>query len=223
MVEGPVTQPGVAPMSGARRRLVDELRRKGIADPAVLAVIEQTPRHVFVPSGVAHRAYEDSALPIGSAQTISQPYVHARSLELLRLTGRGRVLEIGTGSGYQTALLARLADRVYSVERVEALYERAAEALRIAGVTNVSLTCADGTDGWQENAPYVAIVVGAGSPDVPRPLVDQLADGGRLIVPVGDRDEQRLVLVERAGTRLTRTDFDLVRFVPLVGAHGWDP
>lgn len=222
MVEGPVTQPGVAPMSGARRRLVDELRRKGIADPAVLAAIGQTPRHAFVPSGVAHRAYEDSALPIGSAQTISQPYVHARSLELLRLTGRGRVLEIGTGSGYQTALLARLADRVYSVERVEALYERAAEALRIAGITNVSLTCADGTDGWQENAPYVAIVVGAGSPDVPRPLVDQLADGGRLIVPVGGRDEQRLVLVERAGTRLTRTDFDLVRFVPLVGAHGWD-
>jgi protein-L-isoaspartate(D-aspartate) O-methyltransferase len=223
MVEGPVAPAGIAPMSGARRRLVDDLRRKGIADAAVLDAIAQTPRHAFVPTGLAHRAYEDSALPIGSGQTISQPFVHARSLELLQASGRGRALEVGTGSGYQTALLARLATHVYSIERVPELHERAGGSLRAVGVTNVSLACADGTDGWPEHAPYDAIVVGAGSPDVPQPLAGQLAEGGRLVVPVGGRDEQRLVLIERRGNRFVRSEFDLVRFVPLVGAHGWEP
>ncbi len=221
MVEGPVA-PADRPLTGARRRLVEELRRKGIRDAAVLAAIEATPRHCFVPTGVAHRAYEDAAIPIGSGQTISQPYVHARSLELLHLADGDRVLEIGTGSGYQTALLARLAGHVYSVERVRELHERAAGVLTSLGVANVTLTCADGTDGWPEHAPYDAIVVGAGAPDVPRPLVDQLAEGGRLVVPVGDREEQRLVLLERRGGKLLRTDYDPVRFVPLLGAHGWD-
>ncbi|HVZ48022.1 MAG TPA: protein-L-isoaspartate(D-aspartate) O-methyltransferase [Gemmatimonadaceae bacterium] len=210
-------------MSGARRRLVDDLRGKGIADTAVLGAIAQTPRHAFVPSGVAHRAYEDSALPIGSGQTISQPFIHARSLELLQAAGRDRVLEVGTGSGYQTALLARLAGHVYSVERVPELHERAAASLRAVGVTNVSLACADGTEGWPAHAPYDGIIVGAGSPEVPLPLAGQLAQGGRLVVPVGGRDEQRLVLIERQGNQLLRSEFDLVRFVPLVGAHGWEP
>lgn len=223
MVDGPVGS-AIAPLTGARRRLVDELRTKGITDAAVLRAIEQTPRHVFVPSGVRHRAYEDAALPIGSGQTISQPFVHARSLELLRLTGTERVLEVGTGSGYQTALLSRMAREVYSIERVEALFANANEALRTArtaGVSNVHLVCGDGTAGWPDHAPYDAIVVGAGSPQVPRPLLDQLADGGRLLVPTGNRDEQRLVLVERNGTRFIERRFDPVRFVPLLGEHGW--
>lgn len=220
MVDSPVTS-AAAPMTGARRRLVDELRTKGIADAAVLRAFELTPRHAFVPSGVSHRAYEDAALPIGSGQTISQPFVHARSLELLRLGGTERVLEVGTGSGYQTALLAQLAHEVFSIERVEALFAKAGEALRVAGVTNVQLICGDGTSGWPEHAPYDAIVVGAGSPEVPRPLLDQLADGGRLLVPTGNRDEQRLVLVERKGTRFIERRFDPVRFVPLLGEHGW--
>lgn len=220
MVEGPVAPAG-RPLSGARRRLVEELRHKGIADGAVLAAIEATPRHLFLPTGVAHRAYEDAAIPIGSGQTISQPFVHARSLELLRLTGDERVLEVGTGSGYQTALLARLARQVFSVERVPELHERAAGVLQSLGVENATLACADGTDGWPGHAPYDAIVVGAGAPDVPRPLAEQLAEGGRLVVPVGNRDEQRLALIERRGGRLSRTDYDPVRFVPLLGTHGW--
>ena len=220
MVDGSVGS-AIAPLSGARRRLVDELRTKGITDAAVLRAIELTPRHLFVPTGVRHRAYEDAALPIGSGQTISQPFVHARSLELLRLTGTERVLEIGTGSGYQTALLAKLAREVCSVERVRVLSEQAGTALALAGVSNVRLSVADGTDGWAQYAPFEAIVVGAGSPDVPQPLTDQMADGGRLLVPVGDRSTQRLVLVERRGSRISRQNFDPVRFVPLVGEHGW--
>jgi protein-L-isoaspartate(D-aspartate) O-methyltransferase len=208
-------------MSGARRRLAEELRGKGITDAAVLKAIEQTPRHLFVPSGVRHRAYEDAPLPIGNGQTISQPYVHARSLQLLELTGAERVLEVGSGSGYQTVLLSHLAREVFSVERIDALARSAAEAVHAAGVLNVRIECRDGTAGWPEHAPYDAIVVGAGSPDVPKPLLDQLSEGGRLLTPVGDREQQRLVLVRRTGGRFVRQEFDPVRFVPLLGAHGW--
>ncbi len=220
MVDGPVGAT-LAPMTGARRRLVDELRGKGIVDPGVLAAIERIPRHAFVPSGVGHRAYDDAALPIGNGQTISQPYVHARSLELLRLAGNERVLEVGTGSGYQTALLSVLVRQVFSIERLAPLLEAAKESLRVAGVSNVTLMVGDGTSGWPEHQPFDAIVVSAGSPDVPKPLVDQLADGGRLLVPVGDRDAQRLMLIERKGSRIIERAFDPVRFVPLLGAHGW--
>jgi protein-L-isoaspartate(D-aspartate) O-methyltransferase len=220
MVESPVAS-GAAPLTGARRRLVAELRAKGIADAAVLAAIEATPRHLFVPTGVRHRAYEDAPLPIGSAQTISQPFVHARSLELLAIQPGSRVLEVGTGSGYQTALLSRLAAAVYSVERIAALLAQAQQALRAAGAGNVYFVCSDGTAGWPEHAPYQAIVVSAGAPEVPQPLVDQLADGGRLLTPVGDMEQQHLVLVTRRGTRTTRAVYDPVRFVPLVGDHGW--
>jgi len=220
MVDEPVAA-AVSPLSGARRRLVDELRTKGIGDPAVLAAVGSVPRHAFVPSGVRHRAYEDAALPIGSGQTISQPFVHARSLELLRLAGHERVLEVGTGSGYQTALLSRIAAAVYSVERVEALLDLARVALQVAGVSNVHLSVADGTAGWPDHAPYDAIVVSAGSPEIPQPLLAQLADGGRLLVPIGDRKAQHLVLVERKGTRYVDQAFNSVRFVPLLGEHGW--
>ena len=208
---------------GARRRLVETLQAGGIRDLAVLRAVDLTPRHMFVPTGVRHRAYEDSALPIGSGQTISQPSVHARYLELLRLTGVERVLEVGTGTGYQTALLSHLAAQVFSIERVPALYERARDILRQLDVRNVSMLMGDGTIGWREYAPYDAILVSAGAPDVPAPLVEQLADGGTLLIPLGTKDEQVLVSVERRGTEVVRRDIAPVRFVPLLGTHGWQP
>lgn len=206
---------------GARRRLVETLQANGIRDLAVLRAIDLTPRHLFVPTGVRHRAYEDSALPIGNGQTISQPSVHARYLELLRLTGSERVLEVGTGTGYQTALLSHLAAQVFSIERVPALYERARDILRQLDVRNVSMLLGDGSIGWREYAPYHAILVSAGAPEVPAPLLEQLADGGTLLVPLGSRDEQVLVSIERHGTEVVRRDIAPVRFVPLLGTHGW--
>jgi protein-L-isoaspartate(D-aspartate) O-methyltransferase len=206
---------------GARTRLLDELRLKGVRDLAVLRAFDLTPRHLFVPTAVQHRAYEDTPLPIGKSQTISQPSVHARYLELLAFKGSEKVLEVGTGSGYQTILLAHLAERVFSVERIAPLLDRAREVIRECGVSNVSLMLGDGTYGWKAFAPYDAILVSAASPDVPQPLVDQLADGGRMLVPVGGRDEQRLVLITRNGASLARKELDPVRFVPLLGDHGW--
>lgn len=208
--------------TGARRRLIDELRAKGISDLPVLRALDLTPRHQFVPTGVRHRAYEDAALPIGSGQTISQPYVHAMYLQTLQLQGAEKVLEIGTGSGYQTALLAHLCRHVYSVERIRPLLETARDAITACGVTNVSLLCGDGTFGWPEFAPYDAILVGAGAPEVPMPLVAQLAVGGRLIVPVGGRDDQRLVEITRTESGFDRRELSEVRFVPLIGKHGWE-
>ena len=206
---------------GARRRLVETLQAGGIRDLAVLRAIDLTPRHLFVPTGVRHRAYEDSALPIGNGQTISQPSVHARYLELLHLTGKERVLEVGTGTGYQTALLSHLAAQVFSIERVPTLYEQAREILRQLDVRNVSMLLGDGTIGWREYAPYDAILVSAGAPDVPAPLVDQLAEGGTLLIPLGTRDEQVLVSLQRRDGEIVRRDITPVRFVPLLGTHGW--
>jgi len=206
---------------GARRRLVETLQSNGIRDLSVLRAVDMTPRHLFVPTGVRHRAYEDSALPIGNGQTISQPSVHARYLELLRLTGKERVLEVGTGTGYQTALLSHLAAQVFSIERVAPLYEKARDILRQLDVRNVSMLLGDGTIGWREYAPYDAILVSAGAPDVPTPLLDQLAEGGTLLIPLGGKDEQLLVSFERRDGAVTRRDIAPVRFVPLLGTHGW--
>jgi protein-L-isoaspartate(D-aspartate) O-methyltransferase len=206
---------------GARERLVDTLREKGIRDLAVLRAVEMTPRHAFVPTGLRHRAYEDAPLPIGNGQTISQPWVHARYLELLHLTGKERVLEIGTGSGYQTVLLSHLAAQVFSIERIPALFHAAREAIERAGARNVSLLLGDGTVGWREYAPYDGILVGAGAPSVPQPLLDQLGEGGRLLIPIGDRETQKLVMAERKNGETQIHDIAPVRFVPLVGSHGW--
>jgi protein-L-isoaspartate(D-aspartate) O-methyltransferase len=207
--------------AGARGRLVEELRGKGVRDLAVLRAVDLTPRHLFVPDAVRHRAYEDTPLPIGIGQTISQPWVHARYLEALALKGNEKVLEVGTGSGYQTVLLAHLAGQVFSVERLAPLLESAREAVRACGVSNVSLMLGDGTYGWKAYAPYDAILVSAASPDAPQPLLDQLAQGGRLLVPIGGRDEQRLMLITRHGTEFEREYLAPVRFVPLVGDYGW--
>ncbi len=206
---------------GARRRLVEALQDRGIRDLGVLRAIDEVPRHLFVPETVRHRSYEDVALPLGGGQTISQPYVHARAIEALGLTGRERVLEIGTGSGYQTALLGRLAAQVFSVERSAALLDRSRPVLQEVGVRNASLLAGDGTLGWREFAPFDAIVVSAGAPDVPPSLAAQLAEGGRLLIPVGSREEQQLTLFVKREGGLHPTPLTAVRFVPLLGAEGW--
>jgi protein-L-isoaspartate(D-aspartate) O-methyltransferase len=207
---------------GARRRLVETLRERGITDLAVLRAFDMTPRHFFVPTGVVHRAYEDTPLPIGSGQTISQPSIHAKYLELLRLTGREKVLEIGTGSGYQTVLLSHLVEQVFSIERIPVLMNNARQLIQKLGAKNVNLLLGDGTVGWRDYAPYDAILVSAASPSVPQPLVDQLAEGGRLLIPVGGKEEQVLWLYTRRGGQVEAKQIAPVRFVPLLGAHGWE-
>jgi protein-L-isoaspartate(D-aspartate) O-methyltransferase len=207
--------------AGYRAVLVDSLREKGIRDLRVLHAIATVPRHRFVPESLRHRAYEDCPLPIGAGQTISQPYVQARSLELLRLTGEDRVLEVGAGSGYQTALLAILASMVLAVERVPALAHAAREALESLGVNNASVAIGDGTLGWRPFAPYDAILVAAASPTVPGPLIEQLTPEGRLVIPLGDRESQVLTLVERLGGQIRSTTVSDVRFVPLLGEFGF--
>lgn len=215
-------KPSADTFGGYRMRLVETLRQRGIRDLAVLRAFAETPRHLFVPDAVRHRAYDDAALPIGAGQTISQPLTQARYLEALRIGPRERVLEIGTGSGYQTALLACLADQVFSVERVQALAARAQQALRQAGVGNVSLLVGDGTLGWSAYAPYHAIVVAAGGPEIPPPLLDQLAPGGRMLIPVGREGAQTLLLIERTASGLQQRALGRASFVPLIGEHGLD-
>ncbi len=217
MVARPVDQE----FRGARRRLVETIRSRGINDLAVLRAFEMTPRHLFVPTGIWHRAYEDQPLPIGSGQTISQPSIHAKYLELLRLKGTEKVLEVGTGSGYQTVLLAHLVAQVFSIERIAPLLEQAQQNIQRAGVKNVSLLLGDGTIGWRQYAPFNAILVSAASPKVPEPLVEQLADGGKLLIPLGSMDEQELVMFTKKGAELVREAILPVRFVPLLGMHGW--
>lgn len=216
-----VDMSGSGEFRGARQRLVEAIRSRGISDLAVLHAFEMTPRHLFVPTGLRHRAYEDAPLPIGSGQTISQPSIHAKYLELLRLKGDEKVLEIGTGSGYQTVLLAHLAAQVFSIERIAPVLEIGRANIQRVGVHNVSLMLGDGTVGWRAHAPYDAILVSAASPKVPQPLVEQLANGGRLVIPLGGLDEQELVVFTRQGAELVRESVLPVRFVPLLGTHGW--
>lgn len=209
--------------SGASRaRLVEAVRQRGVRDPAVLGAVGEVPRHLFVPQALLARAYDDAALPIGHGQNISQPSTQARCIEALRLTGSDRVLEIGTGSGYQTALLARLAGQVFSVERVPQLAEQARAAILAAGIANVSLLIGDGTLGWRDYAPYDAIVVAAASPTIPQPLLDQLAPRGRMLLPLGERDNQVLTLVRLADGHAVSTPLAGARFVPLLGTFGFD-
>lgn len=202
----------------ARRRLVDRLRDRGIADERVLAVILDTPRHLFIDEALASRAYEDTALPIGFGQTISQPYIVARMTELLLAGGApDNVLEVGTGSGYQAAVLATLAERVYSVERIGRLLEQARLRIRTLGYRNVRLKYDDGTIGWPRYAPYDAIMITAAAEQVPGELLEQLALGGRLLAPIGSGTEQELLLIQRRAFGFERSVLGSVSFVPLLG------
>jgi protein-L-isoaspartate(D-aspartate) O-methyltransferase len=205
----------------ARRELIEAIRDRGIEDLEVLRSFDVVPRHLFLPESAQHRAYEDAPIPIGYGQTASQPSLQALYLKKLRLTGRERVLEIGTGSGFQTALLASLAAQVYSVERIGELSHRARRALDAVRVGNVALLVGDGTVGWTRYAPYDAIVVTAGAPSVPAALTNQLAADGRLLIPVGDRERQRLLLVRREGDALVEEEVTDCSFVPLLGRFGW--
>lgn len=200
----------------ARARMVERLRAQGIKDTAALAAMMQVPRHQFVDEGLAYSAYDDTALPIGFQQTISQPFVVARMIELLR-AGRelGRTLEIGAGCGYQAAVLAGVATEVYAVERIRPLLDKARANLRPLRLPNVRLKHADGTLGLPEAAPFDSIIVAAAAVGVPQALKDQLAPGGRLIIPVGG-NEQRLLLIERQGSVFRESGYEAVRFVPLL-------
>jgi protein-L-isoaspartate(D-aspartate) O-methyltransferase len=206
-----------------RARMVEHhLRRRGIVDPRVLRAFERVPREAFVPSGSFELAYADSPLAIGLGQTISQPYVVAITVEALGLSGHERVLEIGTGSGYAAAILGEIVSEVDTVERLEELAWTAAQRLYQLGYHNVHVHHADGSLGWPPGAPYEAICVAAGAPEPPPALLDQLAIGGRLVLPSGGPDSQRLVRIVRRGQRsFAEEDLGDVRFVPLVGAQGW--
>ena len=207
----------------ARKRMVDlQLIARGIKDRRVIEAMLSVPRHLFVEEAMAAQAYSDSPLPIGEKQTISQPYIVALMTELLALTGTEKVLEIGTGSGYQAAILAKLADRVYTVERIRPLALRARKVLDSLGLLNINLRISDGTTGWGEEAPFDAIMVTAGAPDVPPSYVDQLKPGGRLVIPVGGEALQTLVRITRnRDGSITREECGGCRFVKLIGTHSW--
>lgn len=196
--------------------------RYQIKDPKVLEAMRSVPRHFFVPEALQGRAYGDHALPISGSQTISQPFIVARMTELLGIDKNSRVLEIGAGSGYQTAVLSRVAGQVYSIERISDLARSAQSRIRELGIYNATVKCFDGTMGWAANAPYDGILVAAGGPSIPKPLVAQLKPGGRLVVPVGPtRDSQRLIRVIKTETGSKEEDHGACAFVPLIGQHGW--
>jgi protein-L-isoaspartate(D-aspartate) O-methyltransferase len=210
-------------LDNARKIMIENhLKLRGVKDPLVLRAMEEVPREMFLPPELAQLAYNDSPLPIGESQTISQPYIVAVMTEMLELKRDDRVLEVGTGSGYAAAVLSRIVDQVHTIERLPRLAEAARETLRRMGYDNIHVHLGDGSLGWPEHAPYDAIVVTAGSPDVPRSLRNQLAVGGRLVIPIGSGLVQDLVRIRRTG----KADFERenllgVRFVPLVGDEGW--
>ena len=200
-----------------------QIRQRGVSDPRVLAAMAKVPRHRFVPEQLRDQAYGDYPLPIGEDQTISQPYIVALMTEALELTGQEKVLELGTVSGYQAAVLAELARLVFTIERLPTLAHMARRVLTELGYTNITIRVGDGTLGWPEEAPFDAILVTAGAPQVPAPLVEQLGLGGRLVIPVGDRFSQTLTRVRRTPAGNLQTEYlGGCRFVKLIGRHGWD-
>jgi protein-L-isoaspartate(D-aspartate) O-methyltransferase len=204
-----------------RRTLIAVLRRQKIKDAAVLNAIDQVPRERFVPDALLDHAYDNHALAIGHGQTISQPYIVALMTQALQLTGVERVLEIGTGSGYQTAILCKLCQAVYTVERIPDLSERARQILSELGFVNVEFHVADGTLGWPEHAPYDRIIVTAAAPETPVRLLDQLVDGGIMVIPIGSEDHQVLTAIHKTNGQLRREPLCECRFVPLIGQEGW--
>ena len=194
---------------------------RGIHDQRILAAMREVPRHLFVPALVTAKAYGPGALPIGSKQTISQPYIVARMIELLELTGTEKVLEIGTGTGYQAVVLSRLCAKVFSIERISELAQRAAELIRALKIHNLTVKVFDGTYGWSDQAPFDRIIVAAAAPEVPEPLLAQLKRTGKLVIPIGSEGSQRLARVTRVGTQWRIEDCGSAEFVPLVGKFGW--
>ena len=208
--------------TGYRRRLIEEIRGRGVEDLGILQLFDLVPRHLFLPEGVWNRAYEDAPIPIGYQQTASQPSLQAVYLTILQPKSHERVLEIGTGSGFLTALLGKMVDRVYSVERIRELSNRARKALDGLGFLNVALLVGDGTIGWRKYAPFDLIVVSAASPSIPKAYLDQLADPGRMLIPVGTKDAQDLILVRREGGEITEEAVQAgCTFVPLLGRFAW--
>jgi protein-L-isoaspartate(D-aspartate) O-methyltransferase len=206
----------------ARLKMVEEqLTSRGIKDSRLIEAMKKIPRHLFVEEALQSQAYTDHPLPIGEKQTISQPYMVALMTEALLLTGKERVLEIGTGSGYQTAILAEMSEKVFSIERIRPLAIRARKLLYDLGYFNVEIKIFDGTFGWMEESPFDAILVTAGSPDIPQPLIDQLAPGGRLVIPVGDAFVQELFRVTKTEEEVKKEDLGGCRFVKLIGKYGW--
>ena len=199
----------------------EQIIGRGINDDRVIAAMRKIPRHLFIDPGIVNRAYDDSALPIGDKQTLSQPYMAARMTEALVLGGSEKVLEVGTGSGYQAALLAELCFNVFSVEKIRALSRKARTLLDHLGYQNIALHVGDGTIGWSEHAPYDAIIVTAGAPEAPQPLLDQLTFGGRLAMPMGDEQGQTLVRVSRTRTGFKEERLGACKFVKLLGKYGW--
>lgn len=199
----------------------EQLIPRGITDPKVLAAMSKVPRHLFIEEALWGEAYHDNPVPIGERQTISQPYIVALMSQALKLQGTEKVLEIGSGSGYQTAILAELAHKVFSIERVRSLFQRARRILDQLKYFNVVLKVYDGTQGWPEEAPFEAIMVTAASPEIPSPLLDQLALNGRMIIPVGDRTTQTLKKIIKTEEGFEEEDLGGVRFVSLIGQHGW--
>jgi protein-L-isoaspartate(D-aspartate) O-methyltransferase len=209
--------------SRARLKMVEEqVVSRGIKDPRVIAAMRKVPRHLFVEEALQNQSYSDRPLPIGEKQTISQPYMVAVMTEALQLTGGEKVLEIGAGSGYQTAILAEVARKVFSIERILSLTMKARTLILDLGYANVEITFSDGTQGWVKESPFDAVIVTAGSPDIPQPLVDQLAIGGRLVIPVGDESVQDLIRLTKTEEGVKREDLGGCRFVKLIGKHGWN-
>ena len=206
--------------AGHRQKMIEEIIDRGIKDVRVIKAMSRVPRHVFVRDSFHHKAYGDHPLPIGASQTISQPYVVAAMSEALQLTGEERVLEIGTGSGYQTALLSELAAQVFTIERVKSLGRQAKQLLDGLGYTHINYKVFDGTYGWQELGPYDAVLITAAGPEVPQALIEQVKDGGRIVAPIGDDQGQELMVYTKRGKRLRAKRMGDCFFVPLIGKYG---
>jgi protein-L-isoaspartate(D-aspartate) O-methyltransferase len=217
----PQSKPPLDAFTRARLSMVERLRQAGIRDERVLSAMAEVPRHLFIPEALRSTSYGDHALPIACDQTISQPLMVAKETELLELSADDRVLEIGAGSGYQSAVLAKIVRRVYAIERIAQLARESAALLNSLKLYNATIKCFDGTIGWSEFAPYKGILVAAGSPEIPQPLVNQLAVGGHLVVPVGTEKDQRLMRVTRTATGFKTEDHGRCQFVKLIGKYGW--
>ena len=208
--------------AGQRRKMVEEqLVERGVKNLSVLEAMSRVPRHLFAQDSLQHRAYGDTPLPIGENQTISQPYIVGSMTEALALKGEERVLEIGTGSGYQTAIIAELCRQVFTIERLNNLSRKAQNILESLNYMNIVFKMFDGTYGWPDQAPFDAILITASAPEIPDSLVKQLGDGGRLVAPIGGADKQKLVVLTKKGDRVSRRDLVNCKFVPLIGKYGW--